>query len=84
LRNTKVDARESGARSGEREGERVVSVAWVEAGRTLGVSNRADEGMVIVSEEAATAVNGRKSKEKICIGDGEKRSGRKRRKQVAG
>jgi hypothetical protein len=84
LRNTKVDARDSEARSGEREEERVVSVAWVEAGRTLGIGNRAEEGTVTVSEEAATAENGRKSKEKICIGDREKRSGRTRRKPVSG
>lgn len=69
-RKENVAERDRGAESGSGFGfERVVRVAWVPAGRTLGFGSRAEGGMVIVREEERTEVAWRR---------GERRDGMRR------
>lgn len=69
-RKENVADRDRGAESGSGFGfERVVRVAWVPAGRTLGFGSRAEGGMVIVREEERMEVARRR---------GERRDGMRR------
>lgn len=58
----KAEERERGAEIGywDWELERVVRVAWVEAGRELGLGRWVEGGIVIVREEAAERAERRK------------------------